>query len=116
MPFDYFDPAFFNDLPPKLRAKAATSQAALLPDVELSFTRCAEERYSDAEFNAEFADARLAQYDMIDDGDLEFPPEDDGDEDMAGDDEEHEDGYGPTQMETRTSPMHNFLDCFFSHL
>ncbi|KAF6756056.1 hypothetical protein DFP72DRAFT_810678 [Ephemerocybe angulata] len=99
MPVDYFDPTFFNDLPPKLRAKAATYHVSLLPDVEESFTRCPEELYSDARFDAEFGVERMAQYDMIDDVDLMYPAEDEegayGEEEGAYEEEHaHEDGDG----------------------
>ncbi|KAJ3511687.1 hypothetical protein NMY22_g15574 [Coprinellus aureogranulatus] len=82
MPADYFDPTFFNnELPPNLRAKAATYHVTLLPNVEESFTRCEDELLSADDFDAKYADERLAQYNMVDDVDLMFPEDDDYDAD-----------------------------------
>lgn len=70
MPADYFNPTFFNDLPPKLRAKAATRHVSLLPNVNHSLTRCEDELLSEADFDVKYAAERLAQYNLVDDADL----------------------------------------------
>lgn len=66
MPVDYFDPDFFNELQPNLRAKAANPSVSLLPDVDQSFTRCEDEHLSDAEFNDKYAAEHLPNYDLFD--------------------------------------------------
>lgn len=60
MPIDYFDPAFYNSLPPNLRMKAATNEIALLPNIEDTFTLTEDECLTDAAFTNKFRDVRLA--------------------------------------------------------
>jgi hypothetical protein len=88
MPVDYFDPQYFNSLQPRLRAKAASFQVALLPNVEMSFTGCDDERLSDAAFNKKYSDDVFARYNLVDDVDFLAPEDSDSYLDALGDDDD----------------------------
>ncbi|KAJ2916074.1 hypothetical protein MD484_g4343, partial [Candolleomyces efflorescens] len=97
MPVDYFDPNYFNHLPPKLRAKAAVYRVALLPEVEDSFSGCADEKLTDLAFDEIYAATVAAPYQMVDDIDLILADseEEEHDDDVlnAEEEEEEEDFY-----------------------
>jgi hypothetical protein len=94
MPIDYFDPDFFNSLQPRLRYRITNTKVALLPDVDRSFFRDADEMLSDKQFNAKFGADVLAKYQLVEEGELEDIGEDEwlvDDED--GEEEEDTDDY-----------------------
>jgi hypothetical protein len=97
MPIDYFDPDFYNSLQPRLRHRITNAKVALLPDVNRSFFRDADEMLTDKRFNAKFSADILTRYQLVKDGDLEDAEEeewlvddDDGDD---GDDDGDEGNY-----------------------
>ena len=90
IPVDYFDPNFFNQLPPRLRYRLAVKKVALLPDISASFGANSDEKLSDLAFTAKYGDAVFSQYEMV--GPDEFGSDNDeyvdiGDEDDTNMDE-----------------------------
>jgi hypothetical protein len=93
MPIDYFDPDFYNSLQPRLRHHITNTNVALLPDVNCSFLRDADETLSDKQFNAKFGADILERYRLVEEGELE-DIKDEG-EWLADDDEDvDEEDYG----------------------
>ena len=90
IPIDYYDPSFFNGLQPHLRKRIASQNIALLPNIEDSFTKCADENLSDSAFQLKFADAVLVKYRLDDleeiDNSEEEWLEDEDFEDIVSDD------------------------------
>ena len=62
VPIDYYDPNFFNRLQLHLHKWIASQTVALLPNIEESFTKYANENLSDFAFQSKFADAILVKY------------------------------------------------------
>jgi hypothetical protein len=95
MPIDYFDPDFYNGLQPQLRARITNIKVALLPDLDHSFFRNADEKLSDEQFNAKYGADVLARYRLVEEGELEdvgeegeWLADDNEDETMSSDDAE----------------------------
>jgi hypothetical protein len=102
MPIDYFDPDFYNALQPRLRDRITNTKVAMLPDVEHSFLRSADEKLDDKQFNAKYGNDIIAKYQLVEEGELEdfegeeeWLADDDEDAEMSSGDEEdvEEDGY-----------------------
>lgn len=91
MPIDYFDPVFYNSLPPRLRATVADESVGLLPlaSSDLYFTECPDEMLSEDDFQQKYGDIVLKKYKR--DGRISRR-EYDGDYD--DDDEADDDGEG----------------------
>ncbi|KAF5320345.1 hypothetical protein D9611_011348 [Ephemerocybe angulata] len=88
MPIDYYDPAFFNMLPLKVRAKADITKIALPPNPAKTFTNFKTERKLTNEgLMIKYGKTVLSRYNL----DGLFG--DDDSDDLGGDDEEDE-GYG----------------------
>ena len=62
LPIDYFDPAYLNILPPRLRLDVARKVVGLLPDASQSFTLSKDEKLSDHDFNAKFLKSVMERY------------------------------------------------------
>jgi len=62
VPIDYYDPNFFNRLQLHLCKQIASQTVALLPNIEESFTKYADENLSNSAFQSKFADAILVKY------------------------------------------------------
>ncbi|KAJ2911517.1 hypothetical protein MD484_g8895, partial [Candolleomyces efflorescens] len=84
MPIDYFDPGFFNELQPKLQAKATNLSLALLPNIEDSLTGCSDEILSDEDFTAKYSADVFPKYNVVEE------PEDDSMEETGDDFEQLE--------------------------
>jgi hypothetical protein len=85
IPVDYYDPTFFNHLPPELRKKIATPTIALLPKINNTFRDLADEYLDKDAFTAKFGKEVLAHYKL---SDLVMIKEDDWVDDLEDDMEE----------------------------
>lgn len=89
-PIDYFDPAFFNHLQPRLRRQCTSQKIALLPDIEKSFTRCDDEFISDQDFSRKFGNVllryKLSDLDNLDEEESFI--DDNDEEDIIDDDDD----------------------------
>ncbi|KAF6760968.1 hypothetical protein DFP72DRAFT_843226 [Ephemerocybe angulata] len=110
MPIDYYDPSYYNSLPPRLRVDCATKSVALLPDPTQSFSNNPDERLGDSAFQKKYGASVLERYDFIDSAALKAAiaaaeadaavQESEGSEDEVNEsydeeeDEEEDDGYG----------------------
>lgn len=94
MPIDFYCPAYFNDLPAKLR-NTAEQTVGLLPDAALSFRKTADELLDDEHFMEKFGAGILAQYDLDNGRDWVYEGEEGDDDDDDDDDDETLDGEGP---------------------
>ena len=100
IPIDYYDPDFFNKVPPRLRSRIATQQVAFLPDVSESFGGHPDEKLNDKAFTTKYGDTVFARYGVLDHSDFNSKEEaeagdlvgfdKDFDEDMVSDEAEIE--------------------------
>ncbi|KAF9548194.1 hypothetical protein CPC08DRAFT_823532 [Agrocybe pediades] len=65
MPIDYFDPTYYNSLPPRIRTEAAIKSVTLLPDQSRALTRCADELMTKRDFNKKYQRRVLSRYEWI---------------------------------------------------
>ncbi|KAJ3531458.1 hypothetical protein NMY22_g8148 [Coprinellus aureogranulatus] len=94
MPIDYYDPHFYNGLPPRLRSTMAdgSGSVGLLPlqDSKLYFTECPDELLSRDEFQQKYGESVLAKYKSAPVLLKERGYEGDEDDDMFDDDDNEE--------------------------
>ncbi len=64
IPIDYYDPNFFNKLPPRLRGRIATQQVAFLPDASESFSGHPDEKLDDKAFTTKYGDTVFPRYEV----------------------------------------------------
>jgi hypothetical protein len=91
MPIDYFQPAFYNRLLPRLRFAIAQPSIIFLPDGQAPFTGTDEEKLSEKRFNKKYGPTVLRRYNLVTEEDFADDEDDDEDEmdldDDLGDEE-----------------------------
>lgn len=97
LPIDYFDPAFYNRLQPRLRHRVTNHTVALLPNIEESFRSTADEKLSDSRFHEKYYNSVIGRYNIPLEDELVSESDSDdnrSDDDMSVDDEDamEEDG------------------------
>jgi len=98
MPIDYFKPAFYNSLLPRLRYDIANHEITFLPNDQQPFEGSPDEKLSTKEFRRKYGKSVLDRYKLVTEDDFaDDEDEDEEDEEMRYDEEEEEEE--PEQQE-----------------
>ena len=80
MPIDYFQPAFYNRLLPRLRFTIAEPSIIFLPDGQAPFAGTADEKLSEKGLNKKYGPTVLSRYNLATEEDFADDEDDDEDE------------------------------------
>jgi hypothetical protein len=103
MPIDYFKPAFYNDLLPRLRYNIAKPVITFLPSDQVPFTGTEDERLSTVKFNRKYGADVLSRYQLVTEDDFADDEDDDEDDEMLYDEEPEEEPEDSEQEEPEGS-------------
>jgi hypothetical protein len=100
MPIDYFQPAFYNRLLPRLRFTIAQPSIIFLPDGQAPFAGTADEKLSEKRFNKKYGPTVLSRYDLATEEDFADNEDDDDEDEMDLDDNLGDEEFGPGDDES----------------
>ena len=104
MPIDYFQPAFYNRLLPRLRFTIAQPSIIFLPDGQAPFAGTANEELSEKRLNKKYGPTVLRRYNLVTEEDFADDEDDDEDEMNLDDDPGDEEFGGPGDDEFGGQP------------
>lgn len=104
MPIDYFQPAFYNRLLPRLRFTIAQPSIIFLPDGQAPFAGTADEKLSEKGLNKKYGPTVLSRYDLVTEEDF-ADDEDEEEDEMDLDDDLGDEEFGePGDDESEGQP------------
>jgi hypothetical protein len=103
MPIDYFKPAFYNSLLPRLRYDIASHEITFLPDDQQPFEGSLDEKLTTKEFRRKYGKSVLGRYKLVTEDD--FADDEDDEEDEEDDDDDEEQVQQQVQQQQEGMPV-----------
>jgi len=103
MPIDYFKPAFYNSLLPRLRYDIASHEITFLPEDQQPFEGSLDEKLTTKEFRRKYGKSVLGRYKLVTEDD--FADDEDDEEDEEDDDDDEEQVQQQVQQQQEGMPV-----------